>query len=143
MARSRKRKRATRRGSPEVVAKIQSARALNDLFAKAGGADGALDGRTLKRKQRLKRELAEGVNGRPLKALEVLVHANELLALGETLSSMRKLKPRVPSTPPRSKEADAVYAETQRLYGFDPKAWRLLAVDIGQLTPARRRSRSG
>jgi len=140
VARSRKKKRATRRGSPEVVAKIQSARALNDLFAKATGADGAaLDQRTLKRKQRLMRELAEGKNGKPLTALEVLMHADELLALGETLSSMRKLKPRVPAKPPRSEDADAVFAEAQQLYGFDPKAWRLLGVDINRLTAERHR----
>jgi len=137
VARSRKKQRETRRGSPEVVAKIQSARALNDLFAKASGADGtALDGRTLKRKQRLMRELAEGKDGRPLK-LEVLMYADELLALGETLSSMRKLKPKVPAGLPRSEEADAVFAEAQQLYGFDPKAWRLLGVDIGRLTARR------
>lgn len=132
MARSKK-KATTRRGSPEAIAKRRVARALNKLFEESG-ATGNLDGRTLKRKQRLMRELKEGKRGKPLKALEVLTHANELLTLGETLTSLRKLKPKLPATPPLTSESAEVYAETQRNYGFDPKAWKVLGIDIDKLT---------
>ena len=122
-----------------MVAKIQSARALNNLFARVVGGEGsALDQRSLRRKKRLMRELADGRGGKPLKALQVLTHADELLALGESLSSLRKLKPRMPGPAPRSMEADAVYAEAQKLYRFDPKAWRLLGVDIQRITRGQR-----
>jgi len=132
MARAKK-KPSTRRGSPEAIAKRKAARALNRLFEE-GGATGNLDGRTLKRKQRLMRELKEGKQGKPLKALEVLAHVTELLTLGETLTSLRRLKPKLPPTPMVSEESTAVYVETQNNYGFNPKAWKLLGVDIEKLT---------
>lgn len=121
----------TRRGSAEAIAKRKAARALNRLFEESGGAGAdQIDGRTLKRKRRLLEQLTKGKGDKPLKALEVLTHANELLSLGETLSSLRKLKPKVPATPPTSEAAAAIYVETQKNYGFDPKAWRLLGIDI-------------
>lgn len=132
MARTKK-KTETRRGSPEAIAKRRVARALNRLFDGAGTTE-ALDGRTLKRKQRLLGELKEGKGGKALKALEVLVHSNELLALGESLSTLRKLKPMLPATPPINEQTAAVYAETQKNYGFDPRAWKVLGVDIDKLT---------
>ncbi|MCB9597463.1 MAG: hypothetical protein H6719_32375 [Sandaracinaceae bacterium] len=131
MARTKK-KVATRRGSPEAIAKRRVARALNRLFEETGATE-SLDGRTLKRKQRLMRELKEGKRGKPLKALEVLAHANELLTLGETLTTLRKLKPKLPPTPPVTEESAAVYVETQKNYGFDPKSWRVLGIDIEKL----------
>jgi len=125
----------TNRGSPEAIAKRRAARKLNDLFA-SSGATGSMDGRTLKRKQRLMDELAKGKSGKPLKALDVLNHAHELLSLGETLTSLRKLKPTVPAAPDRTEEAESLFLEAQKLYGFDPKAWKLLGVDIEKLTSA-------
>lgn len=132
MARAKKKAKATRRGSPEAIAKRRVARALNRLFEE-GGTGAALDGRTLKRKKRLMKELKEGKRGKALKALEVLAHTSELLELGETLTSLRKLKPKLPATPPMSDETKAIYAETQKNYGFDPKAWKLLGIDIAKL----------
>ena len=123
----------TRRGHPEAIAKRKAARALNRLFSEAGGAAEAIDGRTLKRKRRLVKDLTEGKNGQPLKALEVLTHAQELLALGETLASLRKLKPKLPPMPPLDETTAAVILDTQANYGFDPKAWKLLGVDLDRL----------
>lgn len=123
----------TNRGSPEAIAKRRAARALNRLFSEAGAAPAQLDGRTLKRKRRLMKDLVEGKNGEPLKALEVLTSATELLQLGETLASLRKLKPKLPPTP-SGEEASAAILETQQLYGFDPKAWKLLGVDLARLS---------
>lgn len=137
MARTKKKKPTTRRGSPEAIAKRKVARALNRLFEE-GGATGNLDGRTLKRKKRLMRELGEGRDGKPLKALEVLTHASELLSLGETLTSLRKLKPKLPSTPSVNDDSAAVYAETQKNYGFEPKAWKILGIDIEAITGGKK-----
>ena len=143
MAATKKRP-STRRGSPEAIAKRRAARALNRLFEE-GGATGNLDGRTLKRKRRLLKELKEGKGGKPLKALEVLTRANELLSLGETLTSLRRLKPQLPPTPVINDASAAVYLETQKNYGFSPKAWKLLGVDINALGEAKkpRKKRSG
>lgn len=88
-----------------------------------------MDGRTLKRKKRLLRELKEGQNGKPLKALDVLQHTNELLRLGESISSLRKLKPMTPAPPPMTDEVVATIRETQASYAFDPRAWKVLGVD--------------
>ncbi len=142
-----KKKTTTRRGSPEAIAKRRVARALNRLFEESGATE-SLDGRTLKRKQRLMRELKEGKRGMPLKALEVLAHANELLGLGETLTTLRKLKPKLPHTPAINEDTAGVYLETQKNYGFDPKAWKVLGIDLDKLAggapaakPARRTAR--
>lgn len=131
MAKAQK-KATNRRGSPEAIAKRRVARALNRLF-EDGGPSETLDGRTLKRKQRLMRELKDGRRGKPLKALEVLTHANELFGLGETLTTLRKLKPKLPPTPAINDETAAIYVETQKNYEFDPKVWKLLGIDIEKL----------
>ncbi|MGE3635452.1 MAG: hypothetical protein AB7P00_36450, partial [Sandaracinaceae bacterium] len=123
----------TRRGSPEAIAKRRVARALNRLFEEGGTAT-TIDGRTLKRKKRLIKELTEGRGNKPLKALDVLGHATELLQLGETLTTIRQMKPRLPPPPDKSPESMAVYAEAQKNYGFDPKAWKLLGIDIASLS---------
>lgn len=129
MARSKK----TKRGSPEAIAKRRAARALNRLFDE-GGSPATMDGRTLKRKKRLIKELKEGKRGKPLKAHEVLGHVDELLKLGETLTSIRKMKPLTPPTPTLDDETVAVIKETQATYDFDPKAWKILGVDIKKVT---------
>lgn len=125
MARAKK----SGRGSPEAVAKRRAARALNQLFDRAGAS--TMDGRTLKRKQRLIKELKAGKRGQPLKAIEALQRIDELLKLGETLGSIRRLKPKVSAPPPATDETVALIAETQKLYGFDPKAWKILGVELG------------
>lgn len=118
-----------RRGSPEAVAKRRAARTLNSLFARTRSA-GTLDGRTLKRKNRLMKELKYGKGGAVLKAHEALSHLTELLALGEPMAAIRKLNPKVPGAPMLTDEAIAIIRETQESYGFDPRAWSLLGVDI-------------
>lgn len=122
-------KKTTKRGSPEAIAKRRAARALNTLFDKGPVAAG-LDGRSIRRKNRLTKELAEGKNGQPLKAHEVLSYVTELLQMGETLASIRKLKPKVPPTPPLNDHTIGAIRETQQSYQFDPRAWRVLGIDI-------------
>lgn len=122
----------TRRGSPEAIAKRRAARSLNRLFDR-GAATSALDGRTLKRKKRLLKELQEGKRGEVLKAHEVLSHVTELLGLGENMTSIRQLKPRLPPTPPMTEDMLSVIRDTQTSYGFDPRAWKLIGVDIDDI----------
>jgi hypothetical protein len=124
---ARAKKSDNRRGSPEAVAKRRAARALNQLFD--GLRAGRLDGRTEKRRQRLMKELKTGRRGTPLAPTEIVSHASELLRLGETLSTIRKngvLKPSFEPTP----GAIAVAREVQKLNGYEPKAWKLLGVDL-------------
>jgi hypothetical protein len=130
---ARTKKMETRRGSPEAIAKRRAARALNTLFDKGPAATG-LDGRSIRRRERLKKELGEGRKGEPLKAHEVLSHATELFEMGETLRSIRKLKPRVPPAPTLDDASLAAIRTTQENYGFDPRAWKLLGIDIGVIT---------
>lgn len=134
MAKATTKKKETRRGSPEAIAKRRAARALNSIFDAGPGADAALDGRSLKRKRRLLKELQEGKGGEALKAHEVLSHATELFGFGENLTSLRKLKPRLPATPPLTEETVAAIKETQENYNFHPAAWKLLGIDIAEIT---------
>lgn len=126
MARAKK---PTRRGSPEAIAKRRAARSLNRMFDQGAVAQ-AMDGRTLKRKRRLLKELQEGKRGETLKAHEVLAHVTELLGMGENLTTIRKLKPRLPPSPGLTDDMVGVVRETQQSYSFDPRAWKLLGIDI-------------
>lgn len=118
------------RGSPEAIAKRRAARQLNSLFGEGGRSGGALDGRTEKRRRRLLAELKDGRNGRPLKAIEILTHTNELLELGETLSSIRKAGAKPLKTAPADIDR-AVIEATQQEYNFRPEAWKMLGIEVG------------
>ena len=127
MASPRKKKAENRRGSKEAVAKRRGARALNQLFERK--AHGVTDGRTEKRRRRLLKELEQGKRGQPLQPSDIVSHGSELLALGETLTSIRK---NGVLAPPVSKTPDAIEAarEVQSLNGYDPRAWKLLGIDL-------------
>lgn len=137
---ARAKKTDNRRGSPEAVAKRRAARALNQLFD--GLRVGRLDGRTEKRRLRLLKELKTGRRGSPLAPTEIVSHASELLRLGETLSTIRKngvLKPSFEPTP----AAIAVAREVQQLNAYEPKAWKLLGIDLepgAEKKPAAKRA---
>jgi hypothetical protein len=122
-------KKETRRGSPEAIAKRRAARSLNRIFMHGASAS-EMDGRTLKRKRRLTKELAEGKGGEALKAHEILTHVTELLGLGETMTTIRALKPLLPPALPVTDASAAIIKETQESYGFDPRAWKFLGIDI-------------
>lgn len=122
----------TRRGSPEAIAKRRAARSLNTLFAR-GAASNGMDGRTLKRKNRLLEELKNGKGGNTIKAHEVLSHVTELLGLGESLTTIRALKPRLPPPLPMTDESISIIKETQASYNFDPRAWKFLGVDLDEV----------
>lgn len=126
------------RGSPEAIAKRRAARTLNSLFGERRSVGARIDGRTEKRRRRLLAELRDGRGGQPLKAIEVLTHTNELLAMGETLSSIRKA-----GAKPLEVELDdsdmEIVRQTQQEYQFRPEAWTMLGVEIAEDgTPVRK-----
>ncbi len=118
------------RGSAEAIEKRRVARQLNALFG-PDGENGKRDGRTEKRRQRLLKELKEGRAGKALKPIEIITHADELLSLGETLSSIRKNGVRAlkSDTNFSGAQLEAV-RKAQSAYGFRPEVWKLLGVDV-------------
>jgi hypothetical protein len=122
-----------RRGSPEAVEKRRVARQFNTLLA-GGGSTGRRDGRTEKRRARLIKELKDGKSrtGGGLKPLDVILRVQELLTMGETLGSLRK----VVKTKFAADESDEVVTLLSRLhkaYGFAPEAYRVVGLGQGVL----------
>jgi hypothetical protein len=118
-----------RRGSPEAVEKRRAARLFNDVLGGRGDAVHKRDGRTEKRRQRLMRELEQGrVRGaRELKPLDVLHRVNELLLLGEPISSIRKVAKVRRSTVPAESMVDVV-SRLHKAYGFRVECYRFVGV---------------
>ncbi len=118
-----------RRGSPEAIEKRRAARLFNDILGGRGAGAHKRDGRTEKRRQRLLRELEQGrVRGsRELKPLDVLQRVNELLLLGEPLSSIRKVAKMRKSTVPAESMVDVV-SRLHRAYGFRVECYRFVGV---------------
>jgi hypothetical protein len=114
---------ANRRGSPEAIQKRVAARNLNDVLTGKKAGLPALDGRTEKRRQRLIAELSEG----ELKPVDVLLKVQELLDIGETVTSLRKVVPvrRVRKAPPGAAEALARMVEA---YELSEAAYRFLGL---------------
>lgn len=122
------------RGSAEAIEKRRVARQLNTLFGANGNQAGKLDGRTEKRRQRLLKELKEGKRGQPLKPIEIITHASELLEMGETLATIRKngLRAHKIELDADDEKADAV-RRAQEAYQFNPEVWKLLGIDLDEL----------
>ncbi|HEY6877698.1 MAG TPA: hypothetical protein VI299_06740 [Polyangiales bacterium] len=138
------------RGSAEAIEKRRVARQLNTLFGGGNSQPGKLDGRTEKRRQRLLKELKDGRAGQALKPIEIIAHANELLEMGETLSTIRKNGVK---TSKLELDGSAEKVETvlraQEAYGFRAEVWKLLGIDLTELTaeaaakaPTRRRRKA-
>lgn len=123
---------------------------FNDVLG-AGSSGGKLDGRTEKRRQRLLRELESGKTrgGRDLKPLDVLQHVQELLELGEPLSSIRKVaKVKKGTMPPEA--LLGVVGRLHKAYGFRLEAYRFVGIGedvlvqagvVGKSPPAARKPR--
>jgi len=122
------------RGSAEAIEKRRVARQLNTLFGGNGNQAGKLDGRTEKRRQRLLKELKEGKRGQPLKPIEIITHASELLDMGETIASIRKngLKANKVELDGQEEKAEAV-RRAQEAYQFHPEVWKLLGIDLEEI----------
>jgi hypothetical protein len=121
-------KAGNRRGSPEAVEKRRVARLFNDLLGKKSGG-GKLDGRTEKRRQRLLHELETGKarGKRDLKPIDVLLRVQELIELGETLSSIRKVaKAKKPEL--LGEEIIGVLERLHSAYHFRPEVYRFVGI---------------
>lgn len=118
-----------RRGSPEAIEKRRVARLFNDILGGRGAGTNKHDGRTEKRRQRLMRELESGkVRGaREMKPLDVLTRVNELLELGETMSSIRKIA-KVRRTNVPAESMVEVVSRLHQAYGFRPECYRFVGV---------------
>jgi hypothetical protein len=118
-----------RRGSPEAIEKRKAARIFNDVLGGRGRSAHRLDGRTEKRRQRLLKELEDGVSrgSRELKPLDVLQHVNELMELGEPLSSIRKVTKIRKTNVPAESVVDIV-SRLHRAYNFRPETYRFVGI---------------
>jgi hypothetical protein len=126
-----------RRGSPEAIEKRRAARMFNDVLGGRGSASGKLDGRTEKRRQRLMKELEDGMarGARELKPLDVLQRVQELIDLGEPLSSIRKVaKVKKANLPPES--VVEVVGRLQKAYAFRPEVYRFVGINEDVLRSA-------
>ncbi len=145
MARASKSTKSTKkssggRGSKEAIEKRRVARQLNTLLA-GGPQKRTLDGRTEKRRQRLVKELKNGRNGEPLKPHDVLQRTHELLEIGETMASLRKQGVK-PLRVEFSDEALEVVRRHAKAFNFDPRAWRMLGLQVdadGNVLPTSKR----
>jgi hypothetical protein len=130
------------RGSKEAVQKRRAARNLNTILTGGSRVTHKLDGRTEKRRQRLVSELIHGRSGRALKPIDFVNHVNELLELGESVSSLKKqgVKARKTELTP---EIEAAIKWTQEAYEFDPNAWKMIGVTLDTPKKSRRKAAGG
>lgn len=124
-----------RRGSPEAIEKRRAARIFNDVLGGHGPASQRLDGRTEKRRQRLLKELEDGLarGSRELKPLDILQRVQELMDLGEPLSAIRKVAKVRKSAIAGGAEGTgaAIVDVVERLhkaYNFRPEAYRFVGI---------------
>ncbi len=118
-----------RRGSAEAIEKRRVARVFNDILGGRGAASHKLDGRTEKRRQRLLKELEAGKarGSRELKPLDILQRVQELMDLGEPLSSIRKVA-KVKKSPVSSESIVGVVERLHRAYSFRPEVYRFVGI---------------
>ena len=140
-----------RRGSPEAIEKRRAARIFNDVLGGRHGSSGQkLDGRTEKRRQRLLKELEDGLarGSRELKPLDVLQRVQELMDLGEPVSAIRKVA-KVRRTAIAEGAIVDVVERLHKAYNFRPEAYRFVGIgdDVlrgaGVLGADQRRGRAG
>lgn len=137
-----------RRGSPEAIEKRRVARVFNDILGGHGAASHKLDGRTEKRRQRLLKELEAGKarGARELKPLDILQRVQELMDLGEPLSSIRKVA-KVKKSAVSPESIVGVVERLHRAYSFRPEVYRFVGIgeevlrEAGVLADAAKRGR--
>lgn len=125
-----------RRGSPEAIEKRRAARAFNQLLAGKVKAT-KVDGRTEKRRARLLDELGEGTarGGRALKPIDVLSRVEELLSLGETVASIKKVR-RIPRPLRTDPDKVELVKRLHAAYGFHPEVYRFVGFGEDALVKA-------
>ncbi len=123
------RKFAGGRGSAEAIEKRRVARQLNSMLSGGVKRGAKLDGRTEKRRERLLEELREGRQGTALKPIDFVSHVNELIELGESVSSLKKLGVKSRRVEPTAELLEVV-RRTQQAYKFSEDAWKMLGVGV-------------
>lgn len=124
----------TRRGSDEAIEKRRAARAFNELLA--GGPK--RDGRTEKKRQRLLDELKQGTarsGKRKLKPIEVLLRAQALLDLGESVATLRRVC-RPPRVVDANQEVIVLLKQIHQAYRFRVDVYQFVGIDASLLTSA-------
>ena len=138
-----------KRGSPEAIEKRRVARVFNDILGGRGAASAKLDGRTEKRRQRLLKELEAGKarGSRELKPLDILQRVQELMDLGEPLSSIRKVT-KVKKSAVAPEAIVGVVERLHRAYSFRPEVYRFVGIgedvlrEAGVLAESGKRARA-
>ena len=128
------------RGSKEAIEKRRVARQLNALLTGGSSKKPKLDGRTEARRKRLVKELKEGKRGKALGPIKVVQHTNDLLEIGETISSLKKqgVKPRKTEI---NDEIAEIVKRAQSAYEFHPNAWRMLGLRVDAEGEIQKRTR--
>ena len=118
-----------RRGSPEAIEKRRAGRLFNDVLGGRGASAHKLDGRTEKRRQRLLKELEDGKarGRRDLKPLDVLQRVQELMDLGEPLSSIQKVA-KVRKTTLEPASLLTIVQRLHEAYKFRPETYRFVGI---------------
>ncbi len=137
-----------RRGSPEAIEKRRAARFFNDVLGGRGAASQRLDGRTQKRRQRLLKELETGKarGTRDLKPLDVLLRVQELLELGEGVSSLRKVV-KVKKVG-LGDDVPLAISRLHKAYNFRPEVYRFVGIgdellkEVGVVSAGDKKKRS-
>lgn len=140
MARAAKRtsrKSENRRGSPEAVEKRRVARQFNTLLTGGSGTATHRDGRTEKRRARLLKELKDGKSrgGGSLKPLDVIMRVQELLGIGETMGSLRKVV-KTKFTTVEGDDAVELLTRLHKAYSFPAEAYRVVGLSNAVLEEA-------
>ncbi len=123
----RKASKGKRTVSREVVERRLLVRKFNRLVEESMKSVPKVDGRQAKRRNRLIEELKKGKKGKPLKPFERVEHVHELLAMGETLTSLRKQGVKTLNVPWNETTLRAA-EEIQAKYAFAPAAWRIVGL---------------
>lgn len=130
----KKKKKKTLRGSPQAIEKRIVGRMFNEVI---GGGRAKLDGRTEKRRRRLLAELGAGTphGARALKPLQVLMHVTELIAIGESVAAIKKVR-KPPRPMPESRETVALVKRLNAAYAFPVASYRFVGVGVETLKRA-------
>jgi hypothetical protein len=115
------------RGSPEAIEKRRVARRLNAILSKETVVT-TLDGRSARKRDRILAELKD----KQLKPVEVLIRVTDLLAMGETVASIKKagVRPVKSSLSVDTDEVRGLIEQVQEAYAFPREAWKFIGVKL-------------